>query len=156
MKYLSIVFAAVLAGSLAPGAQAESPAQADAARRIEVFRLAGVAVAGQPTVERQGYQVIVYDIDGGQRFEAALNAGLPRDRDGLRAALPRRLREWGGDAAVAARIGAAWRGPLLARSYGLDRHPAVVFGGGRAVVYGTTDVSEALARYLDWSKVQQR
>lgn len=151
MKILLMLLALLL---VLPAA-ADPASTADPAMRIEVFRLAGVAVEGIPTVERMGYRVIVHDVDGGRRFEVALNAGLPRDAQGLRAALPQRIREWGGDAAVAARIAEAWRGLLAAKSYGLDRHPAVVFGGGQAVVYGTTDVVWALTRYLAWQRGQR-
>lgn len=148
MKILLMLLALLL---VLPAA-ADPASTADPAMRIEVFRLAGVAVEGIPTVERMGYRVIVHDVDGGQRFEAAFNAGMPADAEGLRAALPLRIREWGGDAAVATRAAEAWRGPMLARAYGLDRHPAVVFGGGKAVVYGTLDVADALNRYLRWSR----
>lgn len=151
MKILLTLLALLLS---LPAAADPAPA-ADPAKRIEVFRLAAVAVEGRLTVEHLGYQVIVYDVDAGRRFETELNAGLPRDAQGLRAALPQRIREWGGDAAVAARIGTAWQGLLRAKSYGLDRHPAVVFDGGQAVVYGTTDVAWALTRYLAWQRGQR-
>ncbi len=40
-------------------------------------------------------------------------------------------------------------GLLKAAEYGIDRYPAIVFDG-YAVVYGVTDIGEALRQYRVW------
>ena len=44
----------------------------------------------------------------------------------------------------------AVEGLMLARRRGVDRLPAMVFDQGRAVVYGTLDLSLALEHYRNW------
>ena len=46
-------------------------------------------------------------------------------------------------------------GLAKAVQYGVDRYPAIVFEG-RAVVYGVTDLVEALNRYEAWQREQTR
>jgi integrating conjugative element protein (TIGR03757 family) len=40
-------------------------------------------------------------------------------------------------------------GLAKAVQYGVDRYPAMVFDGG-AVIYGVTDIHQALLRYRQW------
>ena len=40
-------------------------------------------------------------------------------------------------------------GLINAAEYGVDRYPAIVFDGN-AVVYGVTDIGEALRHYRKW------
>jgi integrating conjugative element protein (TIGR03757 family) len=44
-------------------------------------------------------------------------------------------------------------GLAKAAQYGVDRYPAIVFDG-RAVVYGVTDLVDAVERYETWQREQ--
>ena len=49
------------------------------------------------------------------------------------------------------RVETAYRGRLRAAELGVDRLPAVVFDG-EAVVYGVTDLAEAVRLYRRWQQ----
>jgi integrating conjugative element protein (TIGR03757 family) len=89
----------------------------------------------------------VYEIDGIASLESALSKGLPADPDGAQRLVRKRLGQvdrWRRDAARQSAVGL-----LNAAEYGIDRYPAVVFDGD-AVVYGVTDIGEALRYYRMW------
>ena len=48
----------------------------------------------------------------------------------------------------------AYAGVLKAMTYGIDRYPAMVFDHGAAVIYGVTDLNEALEAYRQWYRRQ--
>ncbi|WP_434114207.1 DUF1525 domain-containing protein [Methylocaldum sp. GT1TLB] len=63
-----------------------------------------------------------------------------------------RQRLEGQGSGLAAPLQAAYEGHARALSYGLTRYPAIVFDRGRAVVYGTADLGEALRYYRTWKE----
>lgn len=103
----------------------------------------------QPTgieaVRQQGFEVSVYNLDAHRNLEKQLSEGLPVD-DMERAREMARQR-------AAAVSQATWDGLFLgqvnARRWGIDRLPAVVFGNGEAVVYGITDLEEAIGYWRE-------
>jgi integrating conjugative element protein (TIGR03757 family) len=118
---------------------------ADVPAAVEVFTTADQSLATADAVG--SVSVKVHELDGIQRVQAELSQGLPRQSE---AALPIaqariatldavRRREVQDSAVALAR----------AAQLGIDRYPAIVFDG-RAVVYGVTDVGEALRRYRQW------
>jgi integrating conjugative element protein (TIGR03757 family) len=60
-----------------------------------------------------------------------------------------------GGEALSARLKAAFQGALRASAYGIERVPAIVLDH-RAVFYGATDASEALARFRAWQGGRDR
>ena len=44
----------------------------------------------------------------------------------------------------------AYQGLSVAIQYQIDRYPAVLFDRGKAVVYGVTDLQQALGWYRQW------
>ncbi len=110
--------------------------------RIEIF-----TTARSPVATAAGRAVQIYTLDALSAIEAGLSARLPRDSE-IAAQL------------ASAEIQGAWRknaetlthayqGLLKARQYSLQKLPAVVFDG-QAVIYGITDLSQALSHYRRW------
>jgi integrating conjugative element protein (TIGR03757 family) len=89
----------------------------------------------------------VYEIDGIADFEAELSDGLPADPKTAQRLMRKCLEQIDGSRVDAARQSAA--GLINAAEYGVDRYPAIVFDGD-AVVYGVTDIGEALQHYRRW------
>lgn len=88
--------------------------------------------------------VRLIQLDAGERLEAQLSTGLPTDPAQAALALRQRLQ---GPAGVrrGQELAAAQQGLVEAWSVGVQKLPAVVVDR-RYVVYGETDVSQALAR----------
>ena len=115
--------------------------------QIEIFTDSDhpVSAQGQSNVH-------VYRLDAPSRVEKALSAGLPTDLDTAKQIAAQRVRRTASSRAGA--LAQAYRGLMLARRYGLDRLPAVVFDGGLAVVYGITDFEIAVSHYRRWRQIQ--
>lgn len=121
--------------------------------RIEVFNTSGFPIRGKDDGRLQGVTVTTYAIDGLERFESGLSEGLPQDRAAAKAEALRRVQQLD-DTRIAPAKNAAI-GLAKAVQYGVDRYPAIVFDE-RAVVYGVTDLVEALDRYEAWQREQAR
>ena len=89
----------------------------------------------------------IYAVDGLERFEASLSQDLPVQEDAAKAEAMRRIGEL--DEARMAPAKEAAIGLAKAIQYGVDRYPAIVLDG-HAVIYGVTDLVDALARYGSW------
>ncbi len=117
--------------------------------RIEAFTvhdlpIQGVRGADSPSASMT---VEVYALDGIERFETKLSEQLPTDSNAARRAALKRVSQ-----VDAVRIEEAQRaaiGLVRAAEYGTDRYPAIIFDG-QAVVYGITDIGEALRHYRMW------
>lgn len=111
---------------------------------IEIFITDEHSVAGADRKRLRTANVTTYAVNGLERFEIGLSEGLPADPETAKAEAFRRIQELD-----SAQMGLAKNtaiGLAKAVAYGVDRHPAIVFDG-RAVVYGVTDLVEALERY---------
>lgn len=120
---------------------------------LEVFTAAEFPVSGQDDRRMQGATVTVYAIDGLEQFDLALSQNLPTDADAAKAEALRRIGELD-DARMAPAKDAAI-GLAKAVQYGVDRYPAIVVNG-TAVLYGVTDLGEAVARYEAWRAVRSQ
>ncbi len=89
----------------------------------------------------------VYALDGIERFEAILSEQLPTDPNAARQAAMARIPPR--DSAEVKQVERTAVGLVRAAEYGIDRYPAIVFDG-HAVVYGVTDLREALRHYRVW------
>jgi len=116
--------------------------------RIEVFTAGDLPI--QPPLSNGvplPIPIEVYEIDGVASLESALSKGLPADPDGAQRLVRKRVGQ-----VDRSRLDHAHRssaGLLNAAEYGINRYPAVVFDGD-AVVYGVTDLGEALRHYRMW------
>ena len=129
------------------------PVQAAEPLRIEVFTTPGFPILGKDDGRLQGATVTVCVVDGLEQFESALSEGLPNDAQAAKAEALRRIGELNGARVAPAKESAM--GLAKASQYGLDRYPAIVFDG-TAVVYGVTDLVDAVARYDSWHEAQSR
>lgn len=120
---------------------------------IEVFTTANRAVTGTAHEPLRSATVIIYTIDGLERFEAALSRGLPLHPSAAEPEALRRIQQL--DPQNMAQAKHAAIGLAAAIQYGVDRYPAIVFDK-RAVVYGVTDLIEALGRYRAWQRASAR
>lgn len=116
--------------------------RAETPPRVEVFTdpaRCPITSAGSATV---------YDLAAPRRLEAELSVGLPRDPAAAEALARARI------AAAADALRAAYTGPTQALRYRLTKIPAVVFDRGAAVVYGVTDVAEAIRLFQRWKEAR--
>lgn len=116
---------------------------------MEVITTSAYPVHGQALLPRD-VRVKVYDLDAPSRWLEALNRSLPADPAVAAALARQRLEQREGERASRELL-AAHTALARALAYGLDRYPAIVFDQGTAVVYGVTDLTEALDDYRRWS-----
>lgn len=120
-------------------------------RLVEMFTTADSPVNGETALDTQpGYREIefcIYALEGIQRIEMKLSKGLTADpKQSKRVVLQRFQQLQEGDRAQLQRTA---MGLAKAMQYGVDRYPAIVFDG-EVVIYGVTDIREALHRYKQW------
>jgi integrating conjugative element protein (TIGR03757 family) len=120
---------------------------------IEVFTTSEQPVVGAEHERLRSAIITTYAVNGLELFESGLSEGLPADLDTAKAEALRRIQQLD-DARMAPAKNAAF-GLAKAVQYGVDRYPAIVFDG-RAVVYGVTDLVEALDRFEAWQREQTR
>ena len=88
-----------------------------------------------------------YELDRIRRIETRLSRDLPADPKQAEAIVQDRFQHL--DRATSDSLQQSAVGLAKAMQYDIDRIPAIVFDG-RAVVYGVTDLSAALAHYQAW------
>ena len=114
---------------------------------LEVFTAATFPITGKDDRRLRNSTVTIYAVDGLERFEASLSQDLPVQEDAAKAEAMRRIGEL--DEARMAPAKEAAIGLAKTIQYGVDRYPAIVLDG-HAVIYGVTDLVDALARYGSW------
>ena len=120
-------------------------------RVIEVFTATDRPVSPSSIDRLRGQAVNielqVYRIDGIQQVEGALSRHLPRDPAVAKRVALNRIQQL--DDLETARLHQAAIGLTKALQYGIDRFPAMVFDG-QCVVYGVTELGQALRQYHLW------
>lgn len=129
------------------------PVWAGGVLSVEVFTTGERPVTGTDHGQLRTATLTTYTIDGLERFQSALSEGLPQDPEAAKAEALRRVQQL--DDTRMAQAKAAAVGLAKAIQYGVDRYPAIVFDE-RFVVYGVTDLVEALDRYEAWQREQAR
>ena len=135
----------LLLGVLAVLVTANGVVSAGERLTVEGFTASDLPIVTDLKAER----VEVYEMDGIERFEAALSRGLPANADAAKGRALARIGQLSEGQMQRAQHAAL--GLSKAVQYGLDRYPAIVFDG-QAVVYGVTDVGEAFRRYRQWQE----
>ena len=123
---------------------------------IEIFTSAESPINNsniQRSSKGAGVEFTRYEIDRISRFQSELSAGLPKDAAQAKQLVLARFKLM--DAVVSQQLENSGKGLAKAVHYGVDRYPAIVFDG-RAVVYGVTDVEEAIKRYTQWRESSPR
>jgi integrating conjugative element protein (TIGR03757 family) len=134
---LALVPATVVAGKYS--VQVEAFVPSDQARAMDVSH--------RESATRASISVHVYPIDGLARLDADLSDGLPSDPAAAAAQARAQIAELPAARLDAVRHSAV--GLAKAAEYGIDRYPAIVFDS-EAVIYGVTDLDEALQIYRTW------
>ena len=129
------------------------PVWADGVLSVEVFTASEHPITGVEDERLRATTVMAYSVDGLERFESGLSEGLPPDPEAAKTEALRRIQQLD-DARLAPAKNAAI-GLARAVQYGVDRYPAIVFNG-TAVVYGVTDLVDAVERYDAWRKDKAR
>jgi integrating conjugative element protein (TIGR03757 family) len=125
--------------------------QAGAERRIhqiEVLTFSNRPVTNAGSAQQMDITVKVFEFDQHFKLEEQLSQGLPADNEALAtrlaqervAAIPKE--EWE----------TLWQAQALARRYGIVKAPAVVFNQGESVIYGITDLQEAIRLWTNFTR----
>lgn len=117
---------------------------------IEIFTNSESSMNNSPiqgSSKGVGVEHTRYKIDRISQFQSELSEGLPKDPTQAKQLVLARFQSM--DAAVNQQLENAGKGLARAMHYGVDRYPAIVFDGW-AVVYGVTDVEEAITHYTQW------
>lgn len=90
--------------------------------------------------DQQQLKFVSFNLDAHKNLEEMLSAGLPvNDVDQATLIAKQRV-----SAVPQAQWDNLFVGPMLARKWGIQRYPAVVFGEGESVVYGVCDLQKAV------------
>ncbi len=98
------------------------------------------------TLRARATKLMLYRVDGLEELQQILNENLPNDPERAQAIALERMQTDGTRIRQLAQEGAD--ALELAIRYGIDRYPAMVFNDGESVIYGITNVEEAVAIYL--------
>lgn len=142
----------VLSGCLGLALSRVGAAPSADPHRAEVFTTASFEVTALAATGRpSGFELQVYRLDGIQQLERTLSVDLPGDPESAQRIALVRLQQV--DTPATAELQQAAVGLTKAIEYGIDRYPAIVFDG-RAVVYGVSDMAEALRYYRRWQAAE--
>lgn len=146
-RFATLITATAVALSLMIGELAWAAPQGGEPVRVDVFTAQDLPVQAAGRDGVPSTMIEVYEIDGIARLESILSENLPTDENAARRAAMARIPP--PDGAEVDQVARAAVGLVRADEYGIDRYPAIVFDG-HAVVYGVTDLGEALRHYRVW------
>jgi integrating conjugative element protein (TIGR03757 family) len=104
-------------------------------------------------LRQQGIIVTVYDLTAGDRMAEVMSKGLTGPDQHAHQQVQQRIAAIGRNQ-FEAQLKQAFQAMIQSVAYELDRHPAIVFNQGEAVVYGVTDLQTALGYYQRWKARQ--
>lgn len=97
---------------------------------------------------RYGKTVSLYNLDDVDKFEKAISRGLPANEVKAKALLASRINAMG-KREFEEKLLNAYKGLALVIKHKINRYPAIIFDD-HLVVYGVTDIEEALIRYQEF------
>jgi integrating conjugative element protein (TIGR03757 family) len=100
-----------------------------------------------------GMKYTHYESDRISQLQSELSQGLPKDAEQAKQLVLMRFRSM--NASVSQRLENSAKGLEKAMRYGIDGTPATVFDG-QTVIYGVTDVDEAIGRCTRWRERSSR
>lgn len=117
--------------------------------RVEIFSASDEPATNLPEVSASlnTTNIQLYWLDGIHRLEAELSRRLPADAQSAERAVLERLQHL--DKNRRDRVAQSAQALARAVELGIDRYPAIVIDG-QWVLYGLTDLSEALTFYRSW------
>ena len=104
-------------------------------------------------LRQQGMKVSVYDLTAGDRMADVMSNGLTGPNNHALKQVQQRIAAIGRKQ-FETQLKQAFQAVIQSVAYELDRHPAVVFNHGEAVVYGVTDLKAAVDYYQRWKASQ--
>jgi integrating conjugative element protein (TIGR03757 family) len=105
------------------------------------------------TLRQQGVIVNIYDLTAGDRMANAMSNGLTGPDNHALQQVQQRIAGIGRKH-FETQLKQAFQAIIQSVAYQLDRHPAVVFNQGEAVVYGVTELNTAVGYYQHWKTRQ--
>lgn len=110
------------------------------------------AIASKNTpVTNNGLLTVTYlDLEAVNDIESKLSMNLPANKQEAEAMVRQRIHEYGQDK-LEQDIREAYTALAFVMRLGIDRYPAIVFDN-QFVVYGVTNIADALNRYTEWQK----
>ncbi|BFM18945.1 hypothetical protein R50073_51280 (plasmid) [Maricurvus nonylphenolicus] len=93
-------------------------------------------------------KITLLNLDSVSHIESRLSKGLPVNEDLATAEFHRRV-ESIGRSRIESELRSAYQAVGTAMAHDLDRYPAIIFDE-ELVVYGLTDLSQALDKYRQW------
>ncbi|MCP5417438.1 MAG: TIGR03757 family integrating conjugative element protein [Chromatiaceae bacterium] len=118
---------------------------ADGKPLVEVFTTSDIPIIS----DHQGDRVQVYEIDGIKLLEEKISHGLSGNTNTAKQQAIERVTQL--EEEQKQQVQRTAIGLSKAQQYGIDRYPAIVFNS-EAVVYGVTDLAEAMHRYREWQE----
>ena len=110
------------------------------------FPLEGIESLNLPNIH-------IHYLDAIDVIESRLSDSLPTEFEQAKALIKARIAEM--DPAVfEQQLHEAYQPLLLMMRYQLDRYPAIIFDS-QTVIYGVTDISQAIQRYQQWEKIRR-
>lgn len=125
--------------------------------RIEIISDAAHPVENIGVVQKQlgdKTSIRYFAIDAQTQLDETLSKDLSPDPEQARMIALQRIQALD-RSNLARKLSTSFEGLLLAQRYGIGRYPAVVFDEGERVVYGVTDLQEAVRRYQQ-STIKER
>jgi len=119
--------------------------------RIEVFTSGRHPISSAASIP---VPVQIYDLNAPDKLEEELSADLPPDPEQAKTIALKRLNTLGAE--LADMVDQAYEGVTKAMSYELTKIPAVVFDDGASVIYGISDINEAIKHYQLWQQEMAR
>jgi len=116
---------------------------------IEVISSDLFPITGIQDLQGQGYLVNVYNLDDGKRLVTQIGSNLPHNQEAAKKVLQQWFKKIG-NRQVKVQFKKAYQAVTISTQYGLTRYPAVVFNHGESVVYGETNIVQALRHYQQW------
>ena len=116
---------------------------------VEVFTASDVPINPDHQVDR----LQVYEIDVIRQFEKEISRGLSEDVNTAKHQAIERVTQL--DEKQKQQVQRSSIGLIKAMQYGIARYPAIVFDG-EAVLYGVTDLTEAIHRYRQWREAAEQ
>lgn len=118
---------------------------------IEVFTSSDRPITGKAAINtdsvRSKSDLHIYELDGIQHIEAKLSKDLSVDPEQSKRVVLQRIQQLHEE--DRAQMQRSAMGLAKAVQYGVGRYPAIVFDG-EVVIYGVTNIREALQRYRQW------
>jgi len=98
-------------------------------------------------------EITILNLDAVQSLHAQLSQGLPNDETLARTVVQQKIADIG-RSKLEDELRTAYLPLGAMMAYGLDRYPVIIFDQ-QAVIYGVTDLAQAIDQYRQWREDQQ-